>query len=283
MVDAPRRPPRSSTDRVRRGRRERASSAATPTRRSTTTSACGSSAPASSSSRARPRRRGPISPARPSRGDRTITVDDAAGWQVGDEIVITPTEPTTVEDHWEHHDRRTGHVGRRHHGSRLDRPLDHPHPEVTVRAGVTHRAEVLNLTRNVVISGTPEGRSHVIMLAPPAAAVSPTSACATWARGRATRRSSAATPSTSTPTTTARAARSSRASSSTTRPATPSRPTSPNGVTFRECIAHDLVDDAFWWDLSLDGGGATWCRRTTSCTSGASPTSSRAVATASST
>ena len=28
-----------------------------------------------------------------------------------------------------------------------------------------------------------------------------------------------------------------------------------NGVTFRECIAHDIVDDAFWWDLSLDGGG----------------------------
>ena len=28
-----------------------------------------------------------------------------------------------------------------------------------------------------------------------------------------------------------------------------------DGVTFRECVAHDLVDDAFWWDLSLDGGG----------------------------
>jgi hypothetical protein len=28
-----------------------------------------------------------------------------------------------------------------------------------------------------------------------------------------------------------------------------------NGVTFRECVAHDMVDDAFWWDLSLDGEG----------------------------
>ena len=27
-----------------------------------------------------------------------------------------------------------------------------------------------------------------------------------------------------------------------------------DGVTFRECVAHDLVDDAFWWDLSLEGG-----------------------------
>ena len=28
-----------------------------------------------------------------------------------------------------------------------------------------------------------------------------------------------------------------------------------NGVTFRDCLAHDMVDDAFWWDLSLDGAG----------------------------
>ena len=28
-----------------------------------------------------------------------------------------------------------------------------------------------------------------------------------------------------------------------------------NGVTFRGCVAHDLVDDAFWWDLSLQRRG----------------------------
>ena len=28
-----------------------------------------------------------------------------------------------------------------------------------------------------------------------------------------------------------------------------------NGVTFRRCVAHDLVDDAYWWDLSLSGEG----------------------------
>ena len=27
-----------------------------------------------------------------------------------------------------------------------------------------------------------------------------------------------------------------------------------NGVTFRRCVAHDIVDDAFWWDLGLHGG-----------------------------
>ena len=56
-----------------------------------------------------------------------------------------------------------------------------------------------------------------------------------------------------------------------------------NGVTFRDCVAHDMVDDAFWWDLSIDGGGRTSSRPTTSCTSAASPTSSRAAGTRSST
>ena len=45
-----------------------------------------------------------------------------------------------------------------------------------------------------------------------------------------------------------------------------------NGVTFRGCVAHDLVDDAFWWDLGLRRRGATSSRRTTSSTTAASPT-----------
>ena len=187
-------------------------------------------------------------------GDSTINVDAAAGWRVGDEVVITPTEPTTVGNHWEHHDRRTvtsvsgARIG-------LDRPLEFPHPAVTVRPGVTHRAEVLNLSRNVVIGGTPEGRSHVIMLSTTAAQqishiglhnmgprqgdnevlgryaihfhadydgshgslVEGVAVYDSTGHGFAAHLS--------------------------------------NGVTFRDCIAHDMVDDAFWWDLSLDGGG----------------------------
>ena len=160
-------------------------------------------------------------------GDRSITVADAAGWQVGDEIVVTPTEPTTVGDHWVHHDRRTitSVDGNR---IELDRGLEFAHPVVTVRPGVTHTAEVLNLTRNMLIQGTPEGRSHVIMLsAAQAPAASPTSGCATWAPGRATTRCWAATPSTSTPTTTARGGRRSRGWWPTTPPATRSPPTCP--------------------------------------------------------
>ena len=39
-------------------------------------------------------------------GASSITVADAAGWQIGDEIVVTPTEPTSVDGYAEHHDRR---------------------------------------------------------------------------------------------------------------------------------------------------------------------------------
>lgn len=96
-------------------------------------------------------------------GDTTITVADATGWRAGDEIVITPTESTDVEGFAEHHDRRTV-EGIDGTALTLDEPLEHDHPAVTVRDGVTHHAEVLNLTRNVRIEGTAEGRAHVILL-----------------------------------------------------------------------------------------------------------------------
>ena len=75
-------------------------------------------------------------------GDTTV-VDDATGWEVGDEVVITPTEPVTVDEHWLHHDRRTitGIDGTR---VTLGGELEHPHEPVEVRDGVVHRAEVLN-------------------------------------------------------------------------------------------------------------------------------------------
>jgi hypothetical protein len=96
-------------------------------------------------------------------GDTTITVADASGWLPGDELVVTPTESTEAEGFAEHHDRR---IVQSVDGARvtLDRPLSYAHPAVTVREGVTHTAEVLNLTRNVAVEGTPEGRAHVILL-----------------------------------------------------------------------------------------------------------------------
>jgi hypothetical protein len=96
-------------------------------------------------------------------GAASITVDAADGWQVGDEIVVTPTEAFDYGDHYQHHDRRvvTGVSGTQ---VKLDKPLDHNHPFVTLRAGLTHRPEVLNLGRNVRIEGQPDARAHVIQL-----------------------------------------------------------------------------------------------------------------------
>jgi hypothetical protein len=188
-------------------------------------------------------------------GDGTITVDDAKGWQVGDEVVVTPTEPTAVEDHSVHHDRRViASIDARQ--ITLDRPLDHPHPAVTVRPDVVHRAEVLNLTRNVVIGGTPDGRSHVIMLMTTKPQqishiglrqMGPRQGEDEEVLGRyaihfhadegGSRGSVVEGVAVYDSTGHAFAAHLS------------------DGVTFRDCVAHDLVDDAFWWDLSVDGGG----------------------------
>jgi hypothetical protein len=97
-------------------------------------------------------------------GAGSITVDDAAGWLPGDEIVVTPTQsPADNSDHFKAFDRRT--VTAVSGGTvTLDRPLDHGHPTTTVAGGATHRAEVLNLSRNVRIEGTADGNSHVIFL-----------------------------------------------------------------------------------------------------------------------
>jgi hypothetical protein len=93
-------------------------------------------------------------------GATSITLDaDPMGWRVGDEILISPTEPPTVTDHWKHHEIRTitGISGR---AISFSPALTWPHPSVTIE-GRLYAAEVANLTRNVRIEGTPGGRSHI--------------------------------------------------------------------------------------------------------------------------
>jgi hypothetical protein len=96
-------------------------------------------------------------------GAGSIEVEAADGWQVGDEIVVTPTGEFDYGEHWQHHDRRkiSAISGTR---VTLDQKLDYDHPFVTVRDGVTHRPEVLNLSRNVRIQGEEDARAHVIFL-----------------------------------------------------------------------------------------------------------------------
>ncbi|MEX2557022.1 MAG: hypothetical protein WEB06_15525 [Actinomycetota bacterium] len=96
-----------------------------------------------------------------AKGATTATLSEAAaGWQVGDEVLISPTENPNVAGFSTHHEIRTlTSVS----GSSVGfAALTYPHPQVTVKAGTTYGAEVVNLTRNMRIEGTDiTHRTHV--------------------------------------------------------------------------------------------------------------------------
>lgn len=100
-------------------------------------------------------------------GATTITLrDDPTGWQPGDDIVLTPTLSPTVDDHFTAFDRaRVRSISGR--TVTLEGPVRFDHPSVDVGADVVggrlQTAEALNLTRNVGIEGTPEGRAHIFI------------------------------------------------------------------------------------------------------------------------
>ena len=92
----------------------------------------------------------------------TCTVADATGWAIGDEIVITPTEASSVADHETHFDRRTltdvaGNV-------LTFAATTYAHPTNTVPStSEVVGAEVLNLTRNVIVGGEDATKRAQIM------------------------------------------------------------------------------------------------------------------------
>lgn len=85
-------------------------------------------------------------------GTTKITLEVAPqNWQVGDELVIAPTQPN---DYKGFDGARVSSVSG--NTVTLDRPIGTSHPKVANRWG----AEVMNLTRNVRIEGTGEGGSN---------------------------------------------------------------------------------------------------------------------------
>ena len=93
-------------------------------------------------------------------GDRTIVVEETAGWQIGDTITVVPSLPPDDRDFVTAYSEAEI-VEIVDDVVTLDRPLDHDAPEVAGRDGELHRAEVLNLTRNVVIRTTRGDPSYV--------------------------------------------------------------------------------------------------------------------------
>ena len=99
-----------------------------------------------------------------SAGVSCFDVREAAGWQTGDEVVISATTPPgspSDDTFWRTFDRRpvTSVSGNR---ICVGSGLTYNHPAV-VAFGETFAAEVLNLTRNVKIEGTPLGRTHLFV------------------------------------------------------------------------------------------------------------------------
>ena len=84
------------------------------------------------------------------------------GWRAGDEVAIVPTGSPVLDGHHDQYDVRALRSVR---GAvlALDRPVAFSHPAVVVAPGTTMTAEVVNLTRNVRIEGTPRGRAHVFL------------------------------------------------------------------------------------------------------------------------
>lgn len=96
-------------------------------------------------------------------GTTSITLrEDPMGWRIGDEVVLSPTLSPSTPGHDVAYDLSTvAAIDRLTRRITLRSPTAFEHPAVEVEPGVVLTAEVLNLTRNVRIEGTPGGRCHV--------------------------------------------------------------------------------------------------------------------------
>jgi hypothetical protein len=87
--------------------------------------------------------------------------DDPVGWAVGDTVAITPTVPPGNGHHAAYDEATlTGIAGRT---ITLSAPVSAPHPSIDLGRGTVAKAEILNLTRTVRIEGTLGGRAHVLI------------------------------------------------------------------------------------------------------------------------
>jgi hypothetical protein len=88
---------------------------------------------------------------------------DPHGWQVGDEVVVTPTLGPDNSNHFGAYDNAiVASINGRTIG--LSTPTKFAHPEVDVGGGIRLGAEVLNLTRNARLEGTAAGRAHIFLM-----------------------------------------------------------------------------------------------------------------------
>lgn len=100
-------------------------------------------------------------------GTARLTLKDApSGWRPGDELLVAPTLAPDQPDNFKaYSSAKVRSVSGR--TVTLDRPTSFAHPAVDIRtdagAGRVQAAEVMNLSRNVRIEGTPGHRSHIFI------------------------------------------------------------------------------------------------------------------------
>lgn len=181
------------------------------------------------------------------------------GWQVGDTIVVAPTEATAVKGWYQNFDERTITAI---NGSAItvSSPLTYDHPSTTLWTGVTETAEVLNLTRNVRIEGQDvTRRSHVWISTSAQQTIQhvgirfmgPNKSSA-GVLGRYSLHFHMCRTGSVGSLVEGVVARNGGGHSFV--------PHESDGITFRNCIAHDVFEDAYWWDPGTLTNGALYDR-----------------------
>jgi hypothetical protein len=185
-------------------------------------------------------------------GAAKLSLDtNPVGWRPGDELAIAPTQAPNVGDaSWDGFDETAVRAvsGR---SVSITRATERAHPEV---AGLW-RPEVLNLTRNVRIEGTPRGRTHVMITAnrPQTVAyvqiryVGPRQAAEEFTslvRGRYGLHFHMMGDG----------SRGSRVTGTVVRDAGSYAfvPHRSHGISFRDTISYNTMDGAYWWDNAPD-------------------------------
>jgi hypothetical protein len=194
-------------------------------------------------------------------GDTRIYLDRAPeGWRAGDEVVISPTTPPAEGAAHTSFDRSTvSGVGPSHID--LDRALKFDHEAVATAEGRTFTAEVLNLTRNVSIEGTKKGRAHVFIHSGHRQSIRNAAFAHVGPRRP--------TPS-STTAVLGRYGLHFHHSYSGSRGSVVENvvisecgnhsfvPHTSHGITFTSCIAYNVVESPFWWDVGDRTDDVTW-------------------------
>ncbi|MGH2817502.1 MAG: G8 domain-containing protein [Actinomycetota bacterium] len=195
------------------------------------------------------------------KGATTIELrDPPKGWRVGDRIVLTPTRNPAEWDHHTSfdHAKITAINGNR---VKLSTPTGFGHPKVEVRPGLVLTPEVLNLSRNAKIQGTRGGRAHVFVNSSRRQSIRYAKVTHMGPRRANSERGYSQPVTGRYPLHFHQCGKGSKGSVVTGTVVTKSGnrafvPHGSNGITFRDCVSHNTMDGAYWWDPPEDDGHA---------------------------